>query len=212
MNNRIIIFGGSFDPPHLGHKEIVVKNISVFKPQKTLVVPCGLQPLKGKAGASAEHRIKMLGILFKDVPGVEISECEICKDGCSYTIETILNLKNFYKKERLFFVMGMDSLETIHKWKQYEDIFKNVSIVVMPRNSHGDFLKTVKSVFPKYNLFYRSYKNIEMIKINGYKTAFFIKDFDFRISSTELRNGAKDDLESPEIVEYIKQNKLYRRN
>jgi nicotinate-nucleotide adenylyltransferase len=140
---NIAIFGGSFDPPHLGHVEIVNKALKELDIDKLIIMPNYLNPLKKTFHAPASLRLKWLKEVFKDNLKVEISDFEIKQNRPVYSIETI---KKFRPK---YFIIGSDNLKTLDKWKNIQKILKLTELVVAKRGEvELDLLKkyTIKIV------------------------------------------------------------------
>jgi nicotinate-nucleotide adenylyltransferase len=134
------IFGGSFDPVHLGHIEIVKKALKNFDIDKIIIMPNFLNPLKHSFSAPPTFRLKWLKEAFKNVKNVEISDFEISKNRPVYSIETINKFKPDY------FIIGSDNLKSLHKWKNIDEILKKTEFIVAKR---GDI---DKNLLNKYNI------------------------------------------------------------
>ena len=124
---NIAIFGGSFDPVHLGHIEVVKKALEDKDIDKIIIVPNYLNPLKNSFSAAPKLRLKWLKEVFKDFENVEISDFEINQKRPVYSIETINHFKPKY------FIIGSDNLKTLHKWKNIDEILKKVEFIVATR-------------------------------------------------------------------------------
>ena len=136
---NIAIFGGSFDPVHLGHIEVVKKALEMGI-DKVIVVPNYLNPLKNKTSAPSELRYKWLKEAFKDFKNVEVSDFEINQKRPVYSIETINHFKPKY------FIIGSDNLKTLDKWHKIDEILKKTEFIVATRG------KTDKNLAKKYNI------------------------------------------------------------
>ena len=131
---NIAIFGGSFDPVHSGHIEVVKKALKDRDIDKIIIIPNFLNPLKNSFSAPPELRLKWLREVFKDFENVEVSDYEINKKRPVYSIETIKHFKPKY------FIIGSDNLKTLHKWKDIDKILKEVEFIVATR---GDIDKNL---------------------------------------------------------------------
>lgn len=182
----IFLFGGSFDPIHLGHI-IPLIDIKDFLPvKKVIFIPAMIPPFKeGKTITEPEHRINMIKISIKDDDYFDISDFEIKKGGISYTIDTIRYFKNLYNE--IGFIIGEDNLKDFKKWKDWKKILKISKVIVLKRKDNsGELLQGMKMI------------NTRTIEI----------------SSTEIRNRIKEGKEIKHLVkegvaEYIYKNKLY---
>lgn len=184
--NKILVFGGSFDPPHLGHKYMLYYAIQAIKPDKVIVMPAKQQPLKGEHVASAEHRIEMVRKLFEDNKNVWVWQYEILKKDASYTRDTLDYVRGIYPDAEIFFLMGEDSFENLDKWKDYIYILAHYNIVVAKREG-----------------------TINVSKYSGIaKNIMFLKNSENNFSSSRAREGNLTAL-TDEIKKYIKKNNLY---
>jgi nicotinate-nucleotide adenylyltransferase len=184
MHRKILLFGGSFDPPHEGHKLMLQYAAKAVSPDDIVVVPCFIQPIKGAQSASAEDRLNMLRILLAD-DEIDVSDHEVKKGGLSYTVDTVEHFIGVYGDCELFLLIGQDSYETIDKWKDYERLLKMCRLVVVSReNSKKEY-------------------SIEEVGRN-----IFIKGFYHPVSSTEIRKGKQES--TPEVMQYIREKGLYK--
>ena len=143
-----VVFGGTFDPPHKGHKNLLM---SVMEKgyKKAIVIPTGTPPHKsGKtAKSSFENRFELCKKMFGDMDGVTVSDIEGKREGKSYTVDTLDALRKQYPDCRLHLLMGSDMLLYIEKWYRFEDILRETPIISAARTK-DDVLK-IKS-FKKY--------------------------------------------------------------
>jgi nicotinate-nucleotide adenylyltransferase len=124
---KTAIFGGSFDPVHLGHIEIVKKALENLDIDKVIIVPNYLNPLKKSFSAPPELRLKWLKEVFSDFEKVEVSDYEISKNRPIYSIETVKHFNPTY------FIIGSDNLKTLDKWKNIQELKNMVEFVVATR-------------------------------------------------------------------------------
>ena len=132
---RVGILGGSFNPVHAGHLALATAAYSELNLDQLHFVPSFQNPLKeSRALLPADTLLKLLRKALKPYPFFSLSTCEIDRKGKSYTIDT---LRYFRKKSgkdaKLYFVTGMDSLETLPRWKSVAEIFKQCHFVVAAR-------------------------------------------------------------------------------
>jgi nicotinate-nucleotide adenylyltransferase len=182
---KLLMFGGSFDPPHQGHKAMVEVACSLIKPDLVLIVPCYVQPIKIKNSATAEQRLEMTRLMFPEKQYV-VSDHEIERGGVSYSIDTLNYLAKKYHGYKIYLLIGEDSYSNFVEWKKFEEILKKYNVVVVARQGRG-----LKDKFPFA-------KNI-----------YFITDFLHPASSTVARAGDFKYLDK-KIVEYIGSQGLYR--
>lgn len=195
----VAVFGGTFNPLHIGHTEIISKLASKREIDRIVLIPTKIPPHKVVDRlADEEHRISMCNIIAQRIKKVEVSDLELKREGKSYTIDTIFDLKRLYPDSNIAITIGADMVVTFNEWKSYREIINNAKIFAFGRQTVDDeafkdgvaFLKSIGA-------------DIEVIDAK-------ISD----ISSTEIRNAlfeSKDIscLLDKEIYEYIIKNKLY---
>ena len=126
------IFGGSFDPPHNGHLEIIQQTIISLNIDKLIVVPAFLNPFKSHYKAPTHLRVKWLKEITKEIPEVEVSSFEINLNRPVPSIETV---RHFEDEDELYFIIGADNLEKLSLWKNFEELDAIVTWVVATRNN-----------------------------------------------------------------------------
>ena len=127
------IFGGTFNPPHLGHLRLVRTFADRFALDRVLIIPTFVPPHKASPDlAQAEMRIQMCGLLFDD-PRFEISDMEIRRGGKSYTVETLETLRAQYPDEPVYLLVGSDMLESFDTWYRAGDIRRMCTVVAAVR-------------------------------------------------------------------------------
>jgi len=143
---HIAIFGGSFDPPHIGHQTIVKKIIKKLDVDMVVVVPAYLNPLKVKSFLDAKTRFKLLKKLFKNKSLVKVSKYEIKQQRPVYSIETIEYIIKKYNPSKLYLVIGADNYKSFDLWQDHEKIKSLVELVVVSRDGfvHDDDVKRLK--------------------------------------------------------------------
>jgi nicotinate-nucleotide adenylyltransferase len=185
------IFGGSFDPIHMGH--LITSNEVLAKRnlEKIIFVPCYISPHKtGQMPADNFHRMEMVNIAIEQYPYYESSDFEIRKSKISYTYDTLVEMRRKY--ENLELIIGFDNMLVFDKWYKPDEISKISQIVVMKRK--------VDRIPHKHNKYFDSAIMLETPLVD--------------ISSTEIRDHVKkgisiDHLVPKKVKEYIFRNKLY---
>jgi nicotinate (nicotinamide) nucleotide adenylyltransferase len=131
---KIGIFGGSFNPPHIGHLILAEKAFEQLNLDKLIFVPAYIPPHKiNKQIAEPEHRLKMLELSIKSISGFIISSLEIDRKGTSFTYDTLLDLIKIYPEAKFYLLIGYDNLIDFHLWKNYTEILKLCSLAVFDR-------------------------------------------------------------------------------
>lgn len=134
---RIAIYGGSFNPPHIGHIEAAEAALSALKADKLIVIPAFSAPLKDSETGSpdARARLEMTRIAFSGMDSVEVSDMEVVRAGTSYTVDTLEALKKEYTDDELLLIMGTDQVEQFSRWKDYRRILELCTIAPFPRKN-----------------------------------------------------------------------------
>ena len=131
---RICLFGGTFDPPHIGHLLVAQTVCEAENFDKILFIPAYKTPNKIDA-TPVENRLDMLKIAIEGNPNFEISDMELKRKGISYTIDTIKIIKKEHRlnKKDLFYLIGSDSLFELHKWREPKEILNECQVIVAIR-------------------------------------------------------------------------------
>lgn len=197
---KIGIYGGTFDPPHIGHINAAISGKKQVGAEKLLLIPAGLPPHKelARCSAGSEDRFEMTRLAAEYIDGAQVSRMEILRGGKSYTVNTLAELKDIYPEDELVLFIGTDMLLTFDQWYRFEDIFKLCTIAVFARNDHDRARIKEKSLY-----FGREFgAKIEIIDNSA-----------IDISSTELRDrlAVREGAEylPDEIYEYIISKHLY---
>jgi nicotinate-nucleotide adenylyltransferase len=130
--NSIALFGGSFDPPHIGHIEIVKRLLSLKEIDKVIIMPTYLNPFKESFTADAKTRLKWLETIFKDYENVEVWDFEVKQKRKVPSVASVDELLKRY--EKVYLTIGADNLNSLHKWYKYEELKKKVEFIVATRD------------------------------------------------------------------------------
>ena len=135
---KLLIYGGTFDPVHKGHKNAFESAKSAVEPDLCIIIPNAIPPHKQSIGlVSGEHRMNMLKLSFGSDVNIEYSDFELKREGKSYSLYTIQHFCKTYPDYEIYFIVGSDSLCNFHKWYEYEQILKLCTLVCVSRQS-GD--------------------------------------------------------------------------
>jgi nicotinate-nucleotide adenylyltransferase len=198
LKKKIGILGGTFNPIHYGHLRMASETAFVLNLDKVLFIPSANPPHKKKEYIlSSGNRYEMTKLAIRGNQKFQISDLELKRKGTSYTIDTIIELKNIYKKAILYFIIGSDSLAEIPTWKDCRGLVGLCRFVVVERPGYD--LVPIKKKFR--NLF-------------GGKNPIFVGTQGLDISSTDIRNRVKERrpikyLVPENIESYIKRKGLY---
>lgn len=182
---KIALFGGSFDPFHTDHLEIIKTAKKNLKLDKIWIIPTNQNPFKSSQLTENNHRINMIKLAVKDLKYVSINENELNNEKVSTTIETVEKLIIQYPNVDFVFLIGSDQLEQLHLWNRIDELVKLVQFYVFQR---GEKIKLEK--LEQYHL--------KAIPFNC-----------LGLSSTQTRKGEMLDLQVDAINDYINNNLLY---
>lgn len=130
---NIAIYGGSFDPPHIAHIQIIQVALQELDIDKLIVIVAYQNPLKNPSLFDANRRYEWMRELSKNLPKVEVSDMEIIQKKPIPSIESVLNIKNNLCPKKIFFIIGEDNLLSLHKWQRYEELKNLVEFVTIER-------------------------------------------------------------------------------
>ncbi len=137
---RIVIYGGSFNPPHRGHIEAAYAVQERLKPDKMLIIPASIPPHKSLADGSpdAAERLELTRLAFADIPDAEVSDIEINREGKSYSADTLEQLMQLYPDAEFTFAMGSDMLLSFEQWYRFRFLLENMTLGVFCRSEGED--------------------------------------------------------------------------
>ncbi|MDH4449161.1 MAG: nicotinate (nicotinamide) nucleotide adenylyltransferase [Rhodoferax sp.] len=117
---RIGVFGGAFDPPHLGHRALAQTAIAQLALDRLLVIPTGHAWHKARPLTAAAHRLAMVTIAFSGLPQVQVDARETLRTGASYTVDTLRELHAEHPQAAFFLVIGQDQADALPSWHASE--------------------------------------------------------------------------------------------
>ena len=170
---RIAIYGGSFNPMHIGHEKIVDYVLNNLNMDKIIIIPVGIPSHRENNLEQSDTRLKICKEIFKGNKKIEVSDIEIKGEGKSYTYDTLLKLMDLYGENNEFFeIIGEDSLKSLKTWKNYEELLKICKFIVFRRKDD---------------------KNIQIDEefLNN-KNIIILENEYYDISSTDIRNMVKN--------------------
>lgn len=127
------IFGGSFDPPHLGHLEVIKQVIRTLDIDELIIMPAFLNPFKEKSYAPAHLRLKWLKEMTKDLKKVQVSSFEVDQNRAVPSIQSVKHIKNS-KEDIIYLIVGADNLKDLSKWDSFDELNTLVTWVVASRD------------------------------------------------------------------------------
>ena len=196
---KIGIFGGSFDPVHSEHIQLVCAALDSLGLDMLYVMPAHTPPHKrGKVLLDDERRLQMCRIAFSDMPNVTVSDYEIARGGTSYTYLTCRYFRKMYPDAEIFWLVGTDMLRDFPTWKNPQSILDDVTLAVCARNEKDGWLQPERRAFRQ-----KFGKDFAVIHYNG-----------AAVSSTKIRILAGAGMRltpyvTADVEAYIRQNGLY---
>lgn len=132
---KTAIYGGSFNPPHLGHVRAAAAVMEKLGPDRLLIIPTNIPPHKEMAqgSPSPEQRMELCRLAFGDIPGAELSDMEIKREGRSYSADTVGSLRETYPQDELYLVMGSDMFLSFCQWYKFQYLLDNCVLTVLSR-------------------------------------------------------------------------------
>lgn len=136
---RIGLFGGTFNPVHIGHLRAALEVKEGFELDEVILIPAALPPHKipGEV-AEAADRLQMLNLALEESPHFKLSDVELKRAGPSYTIDTVEHFKQTLPDQsRIYLIMGMDAFLEIDTWKSYDELLVQIPLIVINRPKPG---------------------------------------------------------------------------
>ena len=197
---RIGIYGGTFNPPHIGHIQAAGQAVRMLQLDHLYLIPDCIAPHKvmPENSPSDMQRLEMLSIAAKDSPRMEVLDIEIRRQGISYTWETVCLLKDMHPDAELVLLMGTDMFLSFHTWKHPEEITRRASLGVFYRGEKGERerIETRKAEMENQG-----------IKV------YLVENDVISISSTQLRRllafRCAGEFLPEGVLDYIRENRLY---
>lgn len=204
------IFGGTFDPIHNGHLQTATALVKELGIATLALMPSAVPPHRSQPDASPEQRLDMVKLASQPHTAFTVEDWELRQDRPSFTTNTLSEFKAQFPDDTLFFVMGMDSLMSLHRWHQWRQLIEYAHLVVMPRagvpfNPQNDELKTFISTHLTHD------KNTLNEQSQG--LLYIAETPMVDVSATELRKQLQQrekKLPLPSnVYDYIRQHQLY---
>ncbi|MFC4766285.1 nicotinate-nucleotide adenylyltransferase [Effusibacillus consociatus] len=199
---KIGLFGGTFDPVHIGHLVAARLAKEALKLDRVIFIPAGVPPHKNGFGLTpAAKRLQMAVLAVGYEPDFQVSDWELQQEGPSYTVDTLEHFASQFPDDELYFIMGADMLCDLPNWQSPTRILELASLIGMTRPGFAmdECRSTLRRVFP------RSEERIHYVEMPG-----------LEISSTWLRERLRErksvDYLIPErVIRFIEENGLYDR-
>jgi len=195
------IYGGSFDPVHLGHLQTATSIKNELSIDRLFMLPCFMPVHKNSLNYTSKQRLQMLDLAIKEFNSLEIDTREILRGGNSFMIDTLLDLKESFKDESICLVIGMDSFINFKTWKNWDEFSKLVHLAVLPRIGDQPISKTLTT--------FETVENIDKLESNPSGHLYFSNSKMIDISSSAIRgkiaaNQNLDNLLPISIINFLK--------
>ncbi|HTY13900.1 MAG TPA: nicotinate-nucleotide adenylyltransferase [Candidatus Omnitrophota bacterium] len=198
---RIGVLGGTFNPVHKGHLALAAAAMSEYALDQIIFMPSGTPPHKPKEVIDKEDRFNMVKLAIGGIGDYSISRLELDRPGYSYAIDTFDQLRKKYgEKVKLFYIMGLDSINDILSWKKPLELFKLCEFIVGTRP--GTRIRTFRRLV-KFPPLQKEVDNIHLMELKE------------DISSSDIRKKIKEGrsverIVPKKVVDYIKKRELYK--
>lgn len=199
---RRAVFGGSFDPVHNGHVNLVKQIYGKVRLDQIIIMPTAVSPFKQnmkRKPASGADRFEMCRLAFADMDFVTVSDYEISLSEVSYTVNTMRHFREVYPDDELFFIMGSDMLLSFDKWYNYGEILSMCTLIAASREDGETDMSELEAQAEKL----RKIGRVILVNTDAYE-----------MSSTEIREKIKKNSDiscymPQNVVKYILEHKLY---
>ena len=212
------IFGGTFDPVHLGHIQPALDVKQALSLDELRFIPCSIPAHRDIPIATVEQRVDMLQAAIDGLDGCIVDERELNRQGISYMVDTLKSLHQDFNDQRLCLIVGMDAFMGLNKWHQWQDIFKLANCVVTHRPGFDLDLNLLDSDLVDLVSLRQVDSKIEFLD-NGRKDKtmgklLFMPVTQLDISATDIRQRIKkqqpiENMVSAKVNKFIQQQQLY---
>lgn len=215
MSKRIAVYGGSFDPFHLGHLVPMVRAQETFHFEAVYFVPAGAPPHKDAAPLTpVTHRLAMVAMATLPYDRFFTSDDEVFAPRPTYSVHTVRRFQKQFPEHALYFILGSDSFSQIATWEQWEELLDLVHLVVLHRaHMWGEELirRIPKQLVPRLQLV----EPFEDVPEADRLTVYLLNHEPFPISGTSIRDRQRRGLPIRELVphevhSYIEKYRLYQ--
>ena len=195
------IYGGSFDPIHLGHLKTATTLKTELQLDHLFLLPCCEPVHKDGLKYPSNDRLKMLNLALEKFSTLEIDSREILRGGGSYMIDTLHELKQIYRDEPICLIIGMDSFLKIKTWKDWQEFSKLVHLVILQRQGFNIIDSSLDS--------FHNTKDVNQLRLESNGLLYFSNCPKINISSSDIRgriaaNQNLDDLLPKSVINYLR--------
>jgi nicotinate-nucleotide adenylyltransferase len=213
--SSVALFGGTFDPFHNGHLRMAIEVKEALGISRLILFPAHHPPHKPKQPVTeARHRLAMAAAGASGLPGIEVSDIEVRREGPSYSLLTVMDFRRELPDARILFVMGADSFADVSSWHRYDELLSACDFILLPRSGADPEPAPPKGVHIEkedphcYSWVGKSYR------LRGGRRLFCPSLPALDISSSAIREKVRKGkcirgLVPPEVERYISDNGLY---
>ena len=211
MKNDIALFGGTFDPVHLGHLRSAHHVRSVLSLDQVRLVPSLEPPHRKLPESTAEHRLAMLRLAVLDFPGIVVDDREIVRGGSSYSFDTLESFRGeFGLRSSIHLIMGMDAFNKFDEWYRWRDIGHLCNIIVLKRPGNSFVISSIMNDWMKDRVC-----SLEQLKGRPGGKICFVELEQIDVSSTGIREDLNRGLNTSmqlttKVASYIQVHSLYQ--
>ena len=211
---KLGIFGGTFDPIHLGHLRTAEEIKEVLGLEKVYLIPSALPPHKARGSLAPFHdRLAMVQLAVGDSTDLEALDLEGNRSGPSYSVETLKELHHLFSPEHeIFFILGIDAFLEINTWKEYSTLFEYAHFVIVERPGYDN--EAPEALFSDLGIEIEKTEKPGVFRVSSGNMITLVTTTLMDISSTQIRGLVKEEksvrfLVSDEVARYIRKKKLY---
>lgn len=207
---RLGIFGGTFDPPHLGHLLVARDAVRDLSLDELVIIPASRQPLKtGRRAAPPEARLEMVRLTVACEPRMRVDPFEVDRAGLSYSVETLVEYARRYPDAERFFLMGVDAVRTFASWREPGRVASLARVAVVSRLTEAGESESSVGLEAAVEEMQRS--------VGLAQAPIIVATRRIDISSTEIRERVRRGdsirgLVTDHVAHYIESSGLYRQD
>lgn len=205
---RICLYGGSFDPVHLGHLLVARAALEELSAERVVFIPTAKSPFKAdRQPAPGTTRMQMLRLALAAKPWAAVDDIELRRGGVSYTIDTVSQYKESLPEASFCYLIGEDNIAKLHEWREADRLAKMVEFVVIPRPGTGACPDVTSGS-------YRAAWGQAVVQGGIEFRLRYLQGFPLGVSSSQIRQRVREgksveDLIPHGVGEIIRNNRLY---
>lgn len=204
------IFGGTFDPIHIGHVHCALQVLQQCPLEQVRLMPCHLPPHRVTPGVSAQQRAEMVQLAIAEHPQLILETLELEQHRPSYSAISLQQLQQRYPQHKLGFIMGMDAFNQFTSWHRWQDILHCADLIVCQRPEHSQLSSDSKALLTQHQMF-----DVQQLQQQQTGRILLLDNPLQDISATSLRQQLAHSKTPPKgldtaVWNYIQQHQLYK--